>query len=106
MNRLLREAIPELAEELTTLLEQEGELDLVAQMPSLPLVDRCRCGDDFCATVYSAPPPRGPWGPGHENVELTPKEGYLILDLVDRKIVCVEVLYQDEIRKQVLALFP
>ena len=107
MNRpLLREVIPSLAEELTALLEQQGEQDLATQISELRLVDRCRCGDDFCATVYATRPPHGRWGSGHENVELNPKTGYLILDVVNRKITCIEVLYRDDIRQQVLALFP
>jgi hypothetical protein len=72
---LLTEAIPELAVELTTLLEQAGEPDLAAQVPALRLVDRCRCGDDFCATIYTVAPPRDGWGPGHENVALDEAEG-------------------------------
>ena len=107
MNRpLLREVIPSLAEELTALLEQQGEQDLATQISELRLVDRCRCRDDFCATVYAARPPHGGWGSGHENVELNPKTGYLILDVVNRKITSIEVLYRDDIRQQVLALFP
>ena len=107
MNRpLLREAIPSLAEELTALLEQQGEHDLAAQISELCLIDRCRCRDDFCATVYATRPPHGGWGGGHENVELSPKIGYLILDVVNRKITCIEVLYREDIRQQVLALFP
>jgi hypothetical protein len=105
-NPLLNDAIPQLATELVALLEQEGETDLAAQVPEIRLVDRCRCGDDFCATVYTAPPPLGAWGPGHENIVLNPEDGYLILDVVDRKITCIEVLYRDEIRNQVLALLP
>lgn len=105
-NPLLTEAIPQLATELIALLEQEGETDLAARVAGLRLVDRCRCGDDFCATVYTVPRPRGAWGPGHENIALNPVEGHLILDVVDRKITCIEVLYRDEIRNQVLALLP
>ena len=91
---LLAEAIPELAVELTALLKEAGE------------TDRCRCGDDFCATIYMVPPPQGDWGPGHENVALNPARGDLILDVVDRKITCVEVLFRDEVRNRVLALLP
>jgi len=39
-------------------------------------------------------------------VELNPKAGYLILDVVNRKITSIEILYRDDIRQQVLALFP
>jgi hypothetical protein len=103
---LLAEAIPELAVELTALLEEAGEADLAIQVSELRLVDRCRCGDDFCATIYTVPPPQDAWGPGHENVVLNPAQGDLILDVVDRRITCVEVLFRDEVRNRVLALLP
>lgn len=50
--------------------------------------------------------PRDAWGPEHENVALDPVEGFLILDVVNREIVSIEVLYRDDLRKEVLALFP
>ena len=98
--------LPELAAELINLLEADGAHDLASQVQDLPLVDRCRCGDSFCASFFTAPLPRGAWGPGHENVPLDPEHGWFILDLVDRKIVCIEILYRDEIRNQLLALLP
>jgi hypothetical protein len=91
-NPLLKDAIPQLAMELVALLEHEGETDLAAQVPELRLFDRCRCGDDFCATVYTGPRPRGEWGPENETVALNPEEGLLILDVLDGKITCIEVL--------------
>jgi hypothetical protein len=107
MNRpLLEVALPELAAELSDLLESVGQHDLVAQIPHLRLLDRCRCEDAFCATVYTAPRPSEGWGSGHRSMELAPSEGYLILDLVDRKIVCIEVLYRNSVREQLLRLLP
>jgi hypothetical protein len=70
------------------------------------MIDRCRCGDDFCGTFYVLPKPDGAFGPGHRNVALTPKEGMLILDVVTDKIAAIEVLYRDEIRKRLLFEFP
>jgi hypothetical protein len=103
---LLIEAIPELARELVALLEQESENDLAAQVSKLRVIERCRCGDDFCATFYSVPKPQSEWQPKHENIVLHPQTGFLVLDVVDGKITCVEVLFRDDIRKQVLALLP
>jgi hypothetical protein len=78
---------------------EQDEPDLAAQVPGLRIVDRCRCGDDFCATFYVRPKPKGTYGPDHRNVALTPKEGMLILDVVGEKIAGVEVLYRDDVRK-------
>jgi hypothetical protein len=103
---LLAEAFPELSAELQQLLTDEGESSLAATVPSLPVVDRCRCGDDFCATFYVRPKPKGSYGPGHDTISLDPEKGMLILDVVDSAIVCVELLHRDEIRQKLLAMFP
>jgi hypothetical protein len=95
-----------LAAELEQLLSAANEPALAAQVSSLQIVDRCRCGDDFCSTFYTEPRPQGSYGKGHRNVELEPADGMLILDMVKEKIVCVEVLYRDEIRKTLHAALP
>ena len=106
-NRLsLADTLPEFAFELRQLLLQTGESQLAAQVPGLVILERCRCGDDFCATFYTQPKPQGSYGPGHRNVALTPKEGMLILDVVSDKIACVEVLYRDEIRRKLVSALP
>lgn len=103
---MLKDVLSEFAQEITSLLTEQGEPDLAAQVPGLHLFGRCRCGDNFCATIYAAPRPKGAWGPEHENVALDPVEGFLILGVVNREIVSIEVLYRDDLRKEVLALFP
>ena len=106
MSSLLQDTLPDLADELTALLRSQNEMDLAEQVPLLRLVDRCRCGDDFCATIYTAPKPKGAYGPNHESISLNPSSGQLILDLVDRKIVCIEILFREDLRSEVLQLFP
>ena len=106
MSPLLQETLPDLADELTVLLRNRNERDLAEQIPHLRLVDRCRCGDDFCATLYTAPRPKGAYGPTHESLPLNLSSGQLILDLVHGKIVCIEILFRDDLRKRVLELFP
>ena len=103
---LLREVLPQLAEELATQLEGEDEPQLANQVPSLRIVDRCRCGDDFCATFYTAPKPKGAYGEGHETIALELENGYLNVDVVSGRIVCVEVLYRDDIRDKLLRRLP
>jgi hypothetical protein len=101
----LIEMVPALSAELQQLLPEQGEAGLAAQVPMLAVIDRCRCGDDFCATFYVQPKPKGAYGPGHRNVALDPDNGMLILDVVDDKIAAVEVLYRDEIRKRLFVEF-
>jgi hypothetical protein len=89
---LISDVLPALAQELHQLLVEQGESELADQVPGLRIVDRCRCGDNFCATFYVCPKPNGAYGPGYRNVPLTPREGMLILDVVGEKIAAVEVL--------------
>ncbi|MGA8869641.1 MAG: hypothetical protein WB460_00775 [Candidatus Acidiferrales bacterium] len=57
---LLTEVLPAFAAELRQLL-----------------VERCRFGDDFCATFYTQPKPQGSFDPGHRDVALAPDERML-----------------------------
>ncbi len=102
----LVEGLPELAAEIQQLLITAGETELAAQVSSLKIVDRCRCGDDFCSTFFVEPKPDGAYGAGHRNINLTPQQGMIVLDVVDEKIACVEVQYRDEIRQKLQTLFP
>jgi hypothetical protein len=90
MTLLLKDVLPRLADELVQLLVGAGEHRLAEQVPELRIVDRCRCGDDFCATFYTQSKPHGSHGAGHENVVLEPEHGMLILDVVAGSISCVE----------------
>ena len=103
---VLSDAFPLLSQELQQLLRDAGETDLASQVPGLRIVDRCRCGDDFCASFYTLPKPNGAYGPGQRNVALTPAKGMLILDVVDDVIAQVEVLYRNDIRPKLLAVLP
>jgi hypothetical protein len=83
-----------------------GESSLAESVHELRLVDRCRCGDDFCATFYTAPLPNGAYGPTLRSFELEPEEGMIILDVVEERIVCVEVLYRPAVSARLLELLP
>jgi hypothetical protein len=102
----LCEMLPLLSQELEQLLKNAGEGNLASQVSGLRILDRCRCGDDFCASFYTQPKPDGAYGPGHRNVLLEPAKGMLILDVVDDVIAQVEILHRDDIRKTLLAALP
>jgi hypothetical protein len=103
---LLTETLPSFAAELEELLKKEGHAELAAQVSGLKIVDRCRCGDDFCASFYTERKPQRGYGAGHRCVELEPEAGMLILDVVADKIVHVEVLYRHDIREKLLVSLP
>ncbi len=104
--RNLRDVVPELAAELRTLLFEIGEPSLAAQVDELVIVERCRCGDDFCSSFYTAPRPRGPYGAGHYTVALSPHTGMLQLDILDNQIISVEVLFRDDLKAKIHTAMP
>ena len=106
---LISESLPAFAAELERALRQDGEPALAAQISSLRIVDRCRCGDDFCATFYTVARPKGAWADLGQ-YECTQVEaidrGMVILDLVDRRIASVEVLSRDDVREKLFSVIP
>jgi hypothetical protein len=106
MALILREVLPRLALELEALLRAHRETELADQVSSLEVVDRCRCDSDSCATIYNVQKAKGAWGPSHRNVVLDPVEGMTVVDVLDEKIVCIEILDRDEITAEVVKLFP
>lgn len=103
---LLTEILPQFARELEELLQRQGKFDLAAQVSTLTVIDRCRCGDDFCSSFYTQPKPQPSYGPGLDSFDLDAETGMVVLDVVAGVIVHVEVLNRDDIRKPLLAAFP
>jgi hypothetical protein len=101
---LLAETLPEFAQELQRLLQAQKP-ELAVQVPTLKIVRGCGCGDDFCASFYTHPKPKGAYGPGHYTLPLeTEAPGMLILDVVDGVISFIEVLYRPDVRQKLVAL--
>ncbi len=102
----LREALPEFAQELESLLLASKEPELATQIPETQIVRRCDCEDDFCATFYTNfEPSDRPYKDAH-CLELDPKEGMIILDVVSGRLACVEVLFRVDVRTRLRVLFP
>jgi len=79
---------------------------LAAQVSGLKIVDRCRCGDDFCASFCTERKPQGAYGAGHRCVELEPETGWLILDVVADKIVLSKSFTVTTFEESFSCLFP
>jgi hypothetical protein len=99
---LLFDTATDFAEELRLLLLAEGAGDLAVRVADLRIIARCRCGDEFCSTFYTASA-KVPHGPGHRTIPLSPETGMINVDVVTGKIVCVEVLYRDDFRSKLHA---
>ena len=97
VGRLVTDVLPEFGGEMRRLLVERGEAGLAGQVAELRIVEICGCGDDFCSTFYVRERPEGTYGPGHRNVPLGTDEGLVSLDVVDGAIVCVEVLYREDV---------
>jgi hypothetical protein len=100
MSLTLRESLPELVAELEMLLRVNNESQLADRVRSLEIFDRCRCDSASCATIYNAPKPKGAWSGNHRNILLR-TEGLTVLDIVDERIVCIEMLDRDRITQRV-----
>jgi hypothetical protein len=103
---LLRDIAAEFARELQALFLEAGEADLAARVQQLNVTGRCRCGDNFCSTFYTAPPSSRSYGPDHHTIALAPQTGLVNVDVVGGKIVCVEALYRDDLKAQLHAAEP
>jgi hypothetical protein len=91
----LRTRWPVFAAELSAALDADANRELASQVDGLLVVSLCGCSDDFCQSFATAPRSERPYGPGHINVVLSPPwPGELILDVVQGKIVFVEVLFR------------
>lgn len=97
--RTVEELFPRFAAELANLCRREGHPNLADQIGTLPIVDRCTCGEANCAHFFTAPPPRGSYGAGHSNVVLPAELGMIVLDIIDGRIVAVEVLDRPEVKR-------
>lgn len=96
--RTVREVFPAFAIELADLCRRAGRPELGEQIPNLPVVARCTCGQSNCAHFYTAPPPLGSYGTGHRNLVLPATRGLIVLDLVDEEVVAVEVLDRQDVK--------
>ena len=98
---LVREVFPELVAELVRLLEEEGEHWLAICVWDVRMVGECGCGDGFCQSIRTVDRPRGqPYGPGYRCVPLVPAQGDLILDVVDGRIMYIEILSRPPMRRR------
>lgn len=100
------EAFPDLAAEVVALLERAGHAGLAEQLPELSVLERCRCGDDSCATIEMTVGAELGAASVRETIPLDPETGMISVDVVDGRIVTIEVLFRDDVRKTLLEFLP
>jgi hypothetical protein len=97
---LLREVFPDIAQKIADGFERMGRPELSAQFKSLEIVSRCTCGDDFCATFYTAP--NESWKDRAVETFIldvnVPK--LLCVQVVDGLVSCIEMLYRPDVSER------
>jgi len=122
----LRQIWPEALANLERLLAESGESKLAASVNTLMVFDRCRCGADYCSSVYTKPKPSDGWGKPHRNLvfwnpetkdfdtrerigdsgEWQTTEFTTIIDVVKEEIAFIEILNDHESRRRLVEALP
>jgi hypothetical protein len=90
---LVRNVLPELADELEAALREAGRPDLAEQIPSLRIAALCACEVEGCGSFYTDRPIKRWFRRGKQVAA-----GDLVVDTIDGEIVFVEVLGRPEVR--------
>jgi hypothetical protein len=91
---LISEVLPDLLEEIVFLLQGTGAEPLEEQLRALRIESICDCGDDNCSSFATAGEVKV-----EQVVELSPAEGFLIIDLNQAQKICfIEVLGRPDIK--------
>jgi hypothetical protein len=99
----LDDVMPDIAEELYIGFRKARRPDLAESVWELELVDRCRCGEEFCATFYTQP--NEPWSGKVEHL-IIDMIGLLCIELVRGRVARVELLDRPDVRDRLSELFP
>lgn len=97
------DVVPELAAEIERELRASGDDELAGQVAGLRMTKSCGCGDDFCASFYTAPIPKGPSARKRVGVPLP--NHHLIIHVLEGEIIEVEVLFRDDLRPKIREVF-
>jgi hypothetical protein len=96
--KTIGELFPAFAAELQELTERLGRSDIAEQLRDLPVLSRCTCAQRNCAHFYTAAPPLGSYPTGHSNLLVPATSGLVVLDVVDSRVVAVEVLDRFDVK--------
>ena len=103
----LGDTMPGFAREVEQRLREAGRDDLARQVTRLRIADRCRCGDEFCASLYTEARPEGGWRQLHESIAIGGgARGLINVDAMKGRIVAIEVLFRPEVRRALEHIVP
>jgi hypothetical protein len=103
MNRkMLKECLPDFAQELEMLLTREKNPELARQVRFMQVdVDAFGSDGDFCRMLCTGLNPRSGWGRGDTSIVLKPDQGNVLLTMLDRETTAVEVFFRRDIQEKV-----
>ena len=102
----LSTTLPEFAAETRRTLIECGEVELAKQVDELWVYDRCRCGDEGCATVYTSTSEESRSGYRGTGGHMPDAKGYVLIDVCNERITCIETLEYPEFVQAVRELLP
>jgi hypothetical protein len=100
----LADVMPNLANELKDALFDMGEYKLARSIDKLPVVERCRCGNDDCGTFYTMEKEK--WKDKHLRHLVPGCDDIYEVDVYDGTIVCIEILDRDDVSETLRKLLP
>ncbi|HVF53039.1 MAG TPA: hypothetical protein VNC78_05460 [Actinomycetota bacterium] len=104
---LLIGVLPEIASELETALEKQGDPDLATQIRGLRIESLCGCDDEFCGSFHARGDQKYPWSDvGDLRSVAVEVAGIVVLDVVAGTIRYVEVIDRPEVRKELRSAVP
>jgi hypothetical protein len=103
MNRkMLKECLPDFAQELELLLTREDDPELARQVRLMEVdVDACGSDGDFCSMLCTGLSPKRGWGRGDTSIVLKPDQGNVLLTMLDHDTTSVEVFFRRDIQEKV-----
>lgn len=101
----LATVLPELAEELCTLLLQQGQESFVKQVPGLLIYEKCRCRNDRCSTLHTLPRIEDAVRHPSNIFRLFPENGDILVHSVAGNITSIEIMDRPLVRAKLMALF-
>ena len=101
---LLKDILPDFSKELVLLLNHKNESILAKQIDKLEIKSICNCKEDFCSTFFTSDL-KDDLKNFAQTVDLSPENGIVNVDVIDNKIVSIEVLYREEIKNKLISVF-
>ena len=100
----LIEKFPECADFLHKTFAAGNRLDFLTQIDGMIVYDACSCRGQDCCTFYTSPE-SGPWI-DQGGVAFDTEPEIVVVDTSADRIVCVEILHNEELAKKLHELVP